>query len=105
MIGLGTPWALAAGDEVQWLAPDWQGSTGGQRDAANNPLGLADPLGLRPVTDQELREIRDRMGRNVFSKAGHWAADNWEYIAAGVMVVGGVALMCTASAGRRGSRS
>jgi len=31
--------------------------------AANNPIGLLDPLGLRPLTDQELRAVRERMGR------------------------------------------
>jgi RHS repeat-associated protein len=31
--------------------------------AANNPIGLLDPLGLRPLTDRELRDISERMGR------------------------------------------
>jgi RHS repeat-associated protein len=31
--------------------------------AANNPIGLLDPLGLRPLTDQELRDISQRMAR------------------------------------------
>ncbi|MEA2224449.1 MAG: hypothetical protein QOH83_2825, partial [Solirubrobacteraceae bacterium] len=70
--------------------------------AANNPIGLLDPLGLRPVTDQELRDIRDKMGRNVFEKSADWAVDNWEYIAAGAMIVGGVALMCTGVGGPAG---
>ena len=165
VVGLGSPWATAAGGEAAWLAPDWQGTIGEPRDpwgalpagappagpqpgyrgelefdgvtwlrnrvyqaasraflqpdplpyvpgtpcaanpyhyAANNPLGLVDPLGLRPVTDQELRDIRDSMGRDVFEKATDWAVDNWEYIAAGAMIVGGVALMCTGVGGPAG---
>jgi RHS repeat-associated protein len=70
--------------------------------AANNPVGLVDPLGLRPVTDQQLRDIRDSMGRDIFEKAADWTVDNWEYIAAGAMVVGGIALMCTGVGGPAG---
>jgi RHS repeat-associated protein len=70
--------------------------------AANNPVGLVDPLGLRPVTDQQLRDIRDSMGRDIFEKGADWAVDNWEYIAAGAMIVGGVALMCTGVGGPAG---
>jgi RHS repeat-associated protein len=33
--------------------------------AANNPIGRADPLGLRPVTESELQKIRDGMDRNL----------------------------------------
>jgi len=165
VIGLGAPWATAAGGEATWLAPDWQGTIGEPGDpwgalpsgappagpqlgyrgelefngitwlrnrvyqpgsraflqpdplphlpgapcaanpyhyAANNPVGLVDPLGLRPVTDQQLRDIRDRMGRDIFEKAADWTVDNWEYIAAGAMVVGGIALMCTGVGGPAG---
>ena len=44
--------------------------------AANNPLGLADPLGLRPVTDAELAAIRDTMNPGFgerLASAGTWA--------------------------------
>jgi RHS repeat-associated protein len=71
--------------------------------AANNPLGHADPLGLRPVTDQELRDIRDRMGRNLWERGTDWVGDNWEYIAAGAMVVGGIAIMATGVGGPIGA--
>lgn len=71
--------------------------------AANNPLGHADPLGLRPVTDQELRDIRDRMGRNLWERGTDWVGDNWEYIAAGAMVVGGIAVMATGVGGPIGA--
>jgi RHS repeat-associated protein len=38
--------------------------------AANNPIGLSDPLGLRPVTDEELRAARNHMGRNPLQTLG-----------------------------------
>jgi len=40
--------------------------------AGNDPLNRIDPLGLRPVTDQELRDIRDRMGSNFLSRNKDW---------------------------------
>ncbi|MGH2943715.1 MAG: RHS repeat-associated core domain-containing protein, partial [Solirubrobacteraceae bacterium] len=64
--------------------------------AANNPLGLADPLGLRPVTDQELHEIRDRMGQSFVQR-------NADYIVAGALVVGGIAVMATGVGGPIGA--
>lgn len=70
--------------------------------AANNPIGLSDPLGLRPVTDAQLQQYRDQMGRNIFERSADFAADNWEYVAAGAMVVGGVALMATGVGGPAG---
>jgi RHS repeat-associated protein len=71
--------------------------------AANNPVGLSDPLGLRPVTDAELRDIRESMGRNVWERGADFVADNWEYIAAGAMVVGGIAIMATGVGGPIGA--
>jgi RHS repeat-associated protein len=38
--------------------------------AANNPIGLSDPLGLRPITDTELRAIANRMGHNPLGRIG-----------------------------------
>ncbi|WP_426502026.1 DUF6531 domain-containing protein [Dactylosporangium sp. McL0621] len=58
--------------------------------AGNSPLALADPLGLRPVTDDELRQYRDRMGRNLWDRTDDWIDDNWEYVAGGAMVLTGV---------------
>ena len=70
--------------------------------AGNDPVGRADPLGLRPVTDAELRAYRDEMGRNAWAKTADWVGDNWEYLAAGAMIVGGVALMFTGVGGPAG---
>ncbi len=70
--------------------------------AANDPVGRLDPVGLRPVTEAELQEYRDGMNRNVWQQAGDFVTDNWEYIAAGAMIVGGVALMFTGVGGPAG---
>ena len=64
--------------------------------AGNDPIGLADPLGLRPVTDQELRELRDKMGQNFVQR-------NADYIVAGALVVGGIAVMATGVGGPIGA--
>ena len=64
--------------------------------AGNDPLGMVDPLGLRPVTDQELRDIRDRMGSNFFSR-------NKDWIIAGALVVGGIVVMATGVGGPIGA--
>jgi RHS repeat-associated protein len=64
--------------------------------AGNDPFGRVDPLGLRPVSEQELREIRDRMGQNFFSR-------NADYIVAGALIVGGIAVMATGVGGPLGA--
>ncbi|MBW3634822.1 MAG: hypothetical protein KY456_17520, partial [Chloroflexi bacterium] len=71
--------------------------------AGNDPIGSADPLGLRPVTEAELANYRDAMNRSVWEKAGDWVQDNWEYIAAGAMVVAGVVVMATGVGGPIGA--
>jgi len=64
--------------------------------AGNSPVGLADPLGQRPVTDQELRELRDKMGQSFVQR-------NADYIVAGALVVGGIAVMATGVGGPIGA--
>ncbi|MEU4426123.1 DUF6531 domain-containing protein [Actinoplanes sp. NPDC024001] len=71
--------------------------------AGNDPLGHADPLGLRPITDAELTAYRDEMSSGAFEDAGEWVGDNWEYIAAGAMIVGGIAVMATGVGGPIGA--
>lgn len=71
--------------------------------AGNDPLGHADPLGLRPVTDAELAAYRDEMSSGAFEDAAEWVGDNWEYIAAGAMIVGGIAVMATGVGGPIGA--
>ncbi|MEU8242709.1 RHS repeat-associated core domain-containing protein [Actinoplanes missouriensis] len=70
--------------------------------AGNDPVGHADPLGLRPISDSELAAYRDGMGSGFFEDAADWVGENWEYLAAGAMVVGGVALMFTGVGGPAG---
>ncbi|WP_433824948.1 DUF6531 domain-containing protein [Actinoplanes sp. CA-015351] len=70
--------------------------------AGNDPLGHADPLGLRPITDSELAAYRDEMSSGAFEDAADWVGENWEYLAAGAMIVGGVALMFTGVGGPAG---
>ncbi|HEX8101647.1 MAG TPA: DUF6531 domain-containing protein [Solirubrobacteraceae bacterium] len=71
--------------------------------AGNDPVGRADPLGLRPVTDAELRAYRDDLGRNVWQQTGHWVAENKEYLIAGALIVGGVAVAATGFGGPVGA--
>jgi len=70
--------------------------------AGNDPLNQSDPWGLKPVTDEELQAYRES-NNGFVSKAWNattsWVKDNWEYIAAGAMIVGGVALMATGVGG------
>jgi len=70
--------------------------------AANNPIGLSDPLGLHPVSDADLAKYRDQMGRNFVEQAGDFVSENIDYIAAGALVVGGAALMVTGVGGPLG---
>lgn len=70
--------------------------------AAGNPIGLSDPLGLHPVSDADLSKIRDRMDRNIFERGADVLKDNWQYIAAGAMIIGGTALMFTGVGGPAG---
>jgi RHS repeat-associated protein len=70
--------------------------------AANDPVGLIDPFGLRPMTDADLERLRESAGRPAWQKAydsaqdlvDHpidWAREHWETVAAaGLVVVGGV---------------
>ncbi len=71
--------------------------------AGNDPLGAVDPLGLRPLTEAQLAEYREAAGGNMFERAGDWAVDNWEYIAAGALIVGGVLVMATGVGGPIGA--
>ena len=74
--------------------------------AGNDPRNGSDPWGLRPVTDTELQAYRDSNNgslRNAASAAGSWIADHKEYIIAGAMIVGGIAVMATGVGGPIGA--
>ncbi|HEY8545508.1 MAG TPA: DUF6531 domain-containing protein [Acidimicrobiales bacterium] len=71
--------------------------------AGNDPIGAVDPLGLRPMTEADLAAYREAVGGNgLFDRASDawdattgWVADNWEYLAAGALVVAGGFLLVT----------
>jgi RHS repeat-associated protein len=74
--------------------------------AANDPVRLCDPLGLRPMTDADLEVLRESAARPVWQKAYDssvdlvgdpisWAADHWETIAAAGLIVVGSVLVAT----------
>jgi len=69
--------------------------------AGNDPMHAVDPLGLRPATDADLQSYRDA-NQGVIGAAKNWWDDNWEYVVAGVAIVGGVALMATGIGGPAG---
>ena len=74
--------------------------------AGDDPVGGADPLGLRPVSEADLRVYQQASNGtlgNALAAAGSWVADNWEYIAAGAAVVAGIAVMCTGVGGPLGA--
>jgi hypothetical protein len=53
------------------------------------------------LTDEDLRAWADGH-KGIGQKAWDWSKDNWEYIVAGVAIVGGIALMCTGVGGPAG---
>jgi RHS repeat-associated protein len=57
--------------------------------AANNPIGLSDPLGLHPVSEKDLEHIRNRMDRNLLQKTGDFVYDHASTISAvtGIMAL------------------
>ena len=69
--------------------------------AGNDPLHALDPLGLRPATDADLADYA-KATQGAWAAAGAWWDDNWEYVAAGAAIVGGVALMFTGVGGPAG---
>ncbi|WP_158088216.1 type IV secretion protein Rhs [Kocuria massiliensis] len=73
--------------------------------AGNDPVGALDPLGLSPMSADELHaytEARKSPLEKAAGAVGNWWKDNWEYVAAGAAIVGGVALMCTGVGGVAG---
>lgn len=70
------------------LGAGWDGNP--YTYAGNNPLGMVDLTGLRPITDHDLKEFDSHAG------------SHWEYIVAGVAIVVGVALIATGVGGPLG---
>ncbi len=74
--------------------------------AGNDPLNASDPWGLRPITEAELQSYRDSNNGvlgNAVAAASDWVSNNWEYIVAGALIVGGIAVMCTGIGGPIGA--
>ena len=63
---------------------------------------MSDPWGLRPATDADLVAYREA-NQGALADAGDFVADNWEYFAAGAMVVAGGVLMATGVGGPVGA--
>ncbi|WP_375504210.1 polymorphic toxin-type HINT domain-containing protein, partial [uncultured Jatrophihabitans sp.] len=74
--------------------------------AGNDPRNAVDPWGLRPVTDAELQGYRDSNNgslRSAVSAASDWVSEHKEYIVAGALIVGGIAVMATGVGGPIGA--
>ncbi|HMG42506.1 MAG TPA: RHS repeat-associated core domain-containing protein, partial [Acidimicrobiales bacterium] len=93
-----------------FLSTDPQAATPGHPFAANpyhyagnDPVGATDPLGLHPMSEADLAAYREAAAdnglfdhvANAWDATTGWVADNWEYIAAGAMIVVGGALLFT----------
>ena len=71
--------------------------------AGNDPIGAVDPLGLRPMTEADLAAYREAVsGTGLLDHASdawdattEWVGDNWEYLAAGALVLAGGFLLIT----------
>lgn len=70
--------------------------------AGNNPLAFSDPTGLHPLTDAQLRAQTQGWLSQAWDASTNWVSHNWEYLAAGAAIVGGIALMCTGVGGPAG---
>lgn len=79
--------------------------------AGNNPVGAVDPFGLSPMSEADLAAYREAAASNglfdhvdaAWDATTSWVGDNWEYIAAGAMIVGGVVVMATGVGGPIGA--
>lgn len=68
--------------------------------AGNDPVGASDPWGLAAVSDADLAKYTNVKG--LVQMGQDWFANNWEYVAGGLMIVGGIALLCTGVGGPAG---
>ncbi|MBD7993839.1 hypothetical protein H9639_00780 [Arthrobacter sp. Sa2CUA1] len=74
------------------LGAGWDGNP--YAYAGNNPLNATDPTGLRPMTDEELKNLDDPRGA-FLAAAGDWWGKYGEYVIGGAMVLAGGLLIAT----------
>ncbi len=89
-----------------FLAPDPLPGIAGQavaanpyHYAANDPLGLLDPLGLRPLSMAAYQQLREQRQTGLVDRAGQLAGTVGEGIATGLRYVAGGALVATGFVG------
>ncbi|KTS06131.1 DUF6531 domain-containing protein [Microbacterium testaceum] len=74
--------------------------------AGNDPLHAVDPLGLQPVTDEQLTAYANAH-QGALATAGNaigeWWNENWEYVAGGAMVIAGGVMIATGVGGPIGA--
>jgi RHS repeat-associated protein len=63
--------------------------------AANDPVGSIDPLGLQPMTDADAQQMRDAEDKPWYEDVWDWAGEHGDEIGAGLLAVGGAALLFT----------
>ncbi|WP_261561898.1 DUF6531 domain-containing protein [Frankia tisae] len=62
--------------------------------AWNDPVGMVDPTGLRPLTDEEYSDYRSQAGKGIFEKAwDNVKKDPWGSLGAAVVIGAGAGLM------------
>jgi hypothetical protein len=72
----------------------------------NDPVNPLDPWGLFPLSAEGFDKFRGQFSggmagakSNAWDAAGSWLKDNWEYVAAGALVVAGGVMMATGVGG------
>ncbi|WP_396230530.1 RHS repeat-associated core domain-containing protein [Frankia sp. ACN1ag] len=74
--------------------PGMPGAANPYHEAWNNPVGMLDPTGLRPLSDDAYEDYRSQSARNMFGKAWHnIQKDPWGSLAAAAVITAGVGLM------------
>ncbi|MCK9878809.1 DUF6531 domain-containing protein [Frankia sp. Ag45/Mut15] len=74
--------------------PGMPGQANPYHHAWNDPVGMVDPTGLRPLTDAEYNGYRNQAGRGMFEKAwDNIRADPWGSLGAAAVIGAGVGLM------------
>ncbi|MCK9878656.1 hypothetical protein MXD59_23310 [Frankia sp. Ag45/Mut15] len=74
--------------------PGMPGQANPYHQAWNDPIGMVDPTGLRPLTDAEYDDYRSQAGKGMFENAwDHVRKDPWGSLGAAAVIGAGVGLM------------